>query len=129
MQIKHISFFILVFFFTISTVFASEAIQPNGEQINTAVTAALKSQIPVSWVGNLMGGRLIRLGDLQVVRIGIYNKESKYWPMKIRCIGLAAPNDMFNKDKRIKFDKVGDFLLFRDDYGDWKANMRGSIFQ
>lgn len=102
---------------------------PNEEQLYKAISRALGSEIPVSWVGNLMGGRLLRLDDLQVARLGIYNQDKKYWPMKIRCTGVAALNDMFNKGKTVRFDKVGEFIVYRDDYGDWQASMRGGMFQ
>ncbi len=102
---------------------------PSKEQLYSAVARALGSEIPVSWVGNLMGGRLKSLDDLQVVRVGIYNKDRKYWPMQIRCSGVAALNDPFNKGKVVRFDKVGEFVVFRDDYGDWQARMRGGMFQ
>lgn len=132
MRTKYLSIsliFLCITMATISTAFAAEPVQPTEEQINTAITTALKKEIPVSWVGNLMGGKLIALNDLQVVKIGIYNADRKYWPMKIRCVGTAALKDPFNQGKRVSFDKVGDFLLYRDDYGDWQANMRGSMFQ
>ncbi len=102
---------------------------PSKEQLNSAIGRALGSKIPVSWVGNLMGGRLRSLDDLQVVRIGIYNQDKKYWPMKIRCVGTAALKDPFNQGKQSSFNKVGDILLYRDDYGDWQASMRGGMFQ
>ncbi len=129
MRIRYLPVCIVAIFFTISTACASDPQQPNADQINAAVSNALKSEIPVSWVGNLMGGRLLSLKDLQVVRIGIYNVENKYWPIKIRCVGTATLNDPLNKGKKVSFDKVGDFLLYKDDYGDWKARMRGSMFQ
>lgn len=102
---------------------------PSKEQLYSIVARALGSEIPVSWVGNLAGGRLKRLDDLQVVRIGIYNKDSKYWPMQIRCSGLAVLNNPLNRGKVVSFDKVGEFMIFRDDYGDWKARRRGHMFQ
>jgi tetratricopeptide (TPR) repeat protein len=102
---------------------------PSKEQLTQAVAKALGSQVPVSWVGNLMGGSLQGLDDVQVERIGIYNKEKKYWPMKIRCVGTAALNDMFNKGVVKKFDKVAEFVVFKDDYGDWQAEMKGSMLQ
>jgi tetratricopeptide (TPR) repeat protein len=102
---------------------------PGKKQLYSAVANALRREIPISWVGNLTGGRLKSLNDLHVVRVGIYNKDRKYWPMKIRCSGVAALNDPFNKGKLVSFDKVGEFLIFRDDYGDWQAMMRGGMFQ
>lgn len=129
MRLRYLPVCMVLIFSTISIACAADPERPNTKQIHAAVSNTLKSEIPVSWVGNLMGGRLHSLKDLRVTRIGIYNIEKKYWPMKIRCVGIAALKDPFNKGKKVSFDKVGDFLLYKDDYGDWKANMRGSMFQ
>ena len=102
---------------------------PSEEELKQAVSRALGSQVPVSWVGNLMGGKNPELFDIQVVRIGIYNESRKYWPMQIRCVGSCELNDPFNQGKRVGFDKVGDFILYRDDYGDWNAALKGGMFQ
>jgi len=102
---------------------------PSEKELQDAVVRALGSNIPVSWVGNLMGGKNAKVEEIQVVRIGIYNQEKKYWPIKIRCIGHCQLNDPFNQDKYVSFDKVGDFILYRDDYGDWQAVLKGGMFQ
>jgi hypothetical protein len=121
---------ILIIFIALACfVHASEAKQPSPVEIKGAIINALQREVPVSWVGNLMGGRLKNLEELKVVRLGIYNKEKKYWPMKVRCIGIAALNDTFNQGKQAYFDKVADFILYQDDYGDWTAEMRGGMFQ
>lgn len=102
---------------------------PNESQMASAVERALGQEIPVSWVGNLMGGRGAKLSTVEVVRIGIYNDRQRYWPMQIHVIGRCLLNDPFNQNKVVSFDKVGDFAFYRDDYGTWQASMQGGMFQ
>jgi len=102
---------------------------PNDKQIILAIARCLQSEIPVSWVGNLLGGRNARVSTVRVQKIGIYNERYGYWPMKIRVAGTCALNDPFNQGKTVRFDRVSDFLLYRDDYGEWQARLRGGMFQ
>ena len=103
--------------------------KPSEDDLLIAVGRCLQNNIPVSWVGNFMGGKNANINRLDVVQIGIYNKESKYWPMKLRCQGTCQLNDPFNKGRIISFDRVGEFLLYQDDYGEWQAKLRGGLFQ
>lgn len=102
---------------------------PNDAQIARAVTAALQKDIPVSWVGNLMGGSNAKLNTIKVEKIGIYNDRERYWPMQIRVSGRCSLNDPFNQGKEVSFDNIGDFILFKDDYGEWKAEMKGGMIR
>ena len=102
---------------------------PSEQQIFVAIAKRLQNEIPVSWVGNLMGGKNAKLSKAQVVKIGIYNENQKYWPMKIQCVGQCILNDPFNPGKVVSFDQIGDFSLYRDDYGEWQAVLKGGMFQ
>jgi len=103
--------------------------KPTDKHIRQAIARCLQSEIPVSWVGNLLGGKKAKVSTVRVQKIGIYNKKHGYWPMKIRVAGTCVLNDPFNQGKTVKFDRVGDFLLYRDDYGEWQARLRGGMFQ
>jgi tetratricopeptide (TPR) repeat protein len=103
--------------------------KPTQDEIVTAVTQLLQSSIPVSWVGNLMGGRNAQVDSVQILREGLYNEQQKYWPFKIRVAGRCQLNDPFNPGKTAAFDREGDFIFFRDDYGDVRAELRGGMFQ
>lgn len=103
---------------------------PSDEVISAAVGRCLQSDIPISWVGNLMGGRNANLNSVEVVKVGIYNQQRQYWPMKIHCSGTCSLKDPFNQGKIVKFDKVGEFILVKDDYGEWQAQLAGDgMFQ
>ncbi len=102
--------------------------KPNNSQIEEAVKIELQHDIPVSWVGNLMGGRNAKLSSIEVIEWGNFNKEQKYWPVNIRVVGSAELNDPFNAGKIKQFDKVAEFRLSKDDYGRWKANLSSGMF-
>lgn len=103
---------------------------PSEQEIIKAVERCLsRDGVPVSWVGNLMGGGKTTLSSISIERIGIFNESKQYWPMIIRVQGSSLLNDPFNKGKRVDFDRNGDFVLYRDDYGDWQASLKGGMFQ
>jgi len=106
----------------------SRIIKPSDQEIENAIKDVLKKRVPGPWVGNLMGGRNANLSNVRVLEIGNYNLTRKYWPMRIQCVGTCQLTDPFNQGKTIKFDQVGDFLLFQDDYGQWKAEMKESHY-
>jgi hypothetical protein len=49
--------------------------------------------------------------------------------MKIRLVGSCSLRDPFKRGQTRAFDGVAEFLLLMDDYGDWKAALRGGAFQ
>ncbi|RLG29193.1 hypothetical protein DRN98_08650 [Methanosarcinales archaeon] len=103
--------------------------KPSDQEIEIAVKNYLKKQVPISWVGNLMGGKNAQVSSVQVIEVGIYNNDRKYWPMRIRCVGSCELVDPFNQGKRISFDRIGEFILYKDDFGNWQAEMKGGLFQ
>ncbi len=103
---------------------------PSEQEIIKAVERCLsRDGVPVSWVGNLLGGGKTSLSAISIQRIGIFNESQQYWPMIVRVQGSSLLNDPFNKGKRVSFDRNGDFRLTRDDYGDWQAFLKGGMFQ
>ena len=122
---------ILLLIFTIFpiNVACSQDVPPTQSDIESAVTRYLQKEVPVSWVGNLMGGKNAKIISIEIDRRGLYNKDSKYWPFKLKVKGACEVNDPFNKGKNISFDNVGDFVLYRDDYGDWQAMLKGGMLQ
>jgi len=103
--------------------------KPSDSEIAEAVRARLQNNVPVSWVGNLMGGRNAIIHSIEIIEWGSFNIDYKYWPAKIRVIGSAKLNDPFNQGKTVQFDEAGDFLLSKDDYGKWKAELKRGMFQ
>ena len=102
---------------------------PSKSDIHLAVTKYLQHEVPISWTGNLLGGKKAQVKLIKVVKRGLYNKQQKYWPFKIHVQGICRLNDPFNQSKQVSFDKIGDFILYRDDYGDWQAMLKRGMFQ
>ncbi len=121
--------FILVFVISLIALCIGCTSKPDTSQVEQAVRIKLKNHVPVSWVGNMMGGRNAKITSVEVVEWGNYNKDLEYWPVKIRVIGSAELNDPFNQGKVKRFDKVSDFKLRKDDYGEWIASLSGGMFQ
>jgi hypothetical protein len=103
--------------------------KPSNSEIEEAVKSELQSNIPVSWVGNLMGGKNAKINTIEIKEWGSFNKEGKYWPVKVRVVGSAELNDPFNQGKVRQFDKVSEFRFRKDDYGKWQASLSGGMFQ
>jgi len=104
-------------------------LKPGKSSVESAVQSALQNNIPISWVGNLMGGKNAKITTVEIVQWGSYNKEQKYWPIRIRVIGSAELKDPFNPGKVEKFDKIAEFLLKKDDFGKWQAQLKGGRYQ
>lgn len=61
-----------------------------------------------------VGGETFRIDNVIVEEWGSYNKEEKYWPIKVKAIGI---NNAGNKHewKNMKCQ------LRKDDYGKWQG--------
>ncbi len=103
--------------------------KPSDQEVEEAVRTYLKREVPISWVGNLMGGENAEVDLVEVKTTGVYNEQQRYWPMRIRCIGSCRLRDPFNPGRIVTFDRVGEFVLYKDDYGKWKAELKGGLFQ
>ncbi len=122
-------FIVLLLVHSLFVMGCSEAAPPSKANIQAAITSNLQNEVPVSWAGNLMGGRSAKLSSIEIIKRGLYNKKERYWPYRIHVKGVCSLNAPFNKKKQVSFDKAGDFILYKDDYGDWKATLRGDMFQ
>ncbi|MFW5628531.1 MAG: hypothetical protein ACOCG6_04785 [Candidatus Cloacimonadaceae bacterium] len=100
------------------------ACKPNSSAITTAVKENIMESIPASWAGSLLGGKATSVESISVLQIGKYNKDFGYYPVKVRCIGKGEANTLFGTEP-VDFDKEGDFQVYKDDYGKWKASYAG----
>jgi len=65
MNVKKFSFFIPFLF---STLFlcAGCTPKPTNSEIEAAIKMQLQNNVPVSWVGNLMGGKNARINSIEI---------------------------------------------------------------
>lgn len=97
---------------------------PNEEVIKSAIIERLKRKLPTSWSGSLMGSRNTRVEYIEVVQIGTYNNRGRYWSVRSRVKGTCEAN-LLSRYELKAFDRVGEFRVFQNDYGDWVADMKG----
>ncbi|MFQ5753539.1 MAG: hypothetical protein ACE5HI_16235 [bacterium] len=94
--------------------------KPSENLIKTAITRSLEERVPVSWAGSLLGGNNAKIESIDILQIGKYSEQRKYWPIKARVKGFCDAN-LLVRTERKEFDRTGDFKLYQDDYGNWKA--------
>ena len=127
-SIRKSLFLVLIAFISLS-LFIGCTSKPSTSEIEEAVKSELQNNIPVSWVGNLLGGKNAKISTLEIKEWGSFNKKGEYWPIKIRVVGSAELNDPFNQGKVKRFDKVAEFKFRKDDYRKWQASLSGGMFQ
>jgi len=96
---------------------------PSGSTIQSAITELLKREVPMEWSGSMMGGQNARIELIEIKQIGKFNDKDKYWPVKARVKGTCQANFILSMETRA-FDRVGDFMIYQDDYGNWKASLK-----
>jgi hypothetical protein len=118
---RYITITVAIVFFALT--FSACSSGPSDKIAKDAVTECLSNGgLPLSWGGSLMGARLDSIETIEIVEKGNYNKEGKYLPMRIRVKGVSMANMIFSKERH-EFDAVGEFFLYKDDYGKWKARI------
>lgn len=96
--------------------------KPSDDVIYGAIKNKLNKEVPPTWAGSLMGGRNAVIEKIDIQQMGNYNEQYKYWPVKCRVKGTCDA-DFLLETKKTSFDKVGDFKIKQDDYGNWLAEI------
>jgi len=96
--------------------------KPNDETVKSVIGLCIKQRVPVTWAGNLMGGRNGNASSVTIIQWGNFNDQYKYWPIKARVVGTCIV-DNFTTSETKSFDKTGDFKVKMDDYGNWTADL------
>jgi len=96
--------------------------KPTDENVKNAISLCIKQRVPVTWAGNLMGGRNGNASSVTIIQWGNFNDQYKYWPIKARVVGTCIV-DNFTTSETKSFDKTGDFKVKMDDYGNWTADL------
>ena len=110
------------FLLTISMLVSSCSQHPSDGTLKSAITEHLKQEVPFSWSGSLMGCKNTQIELIEIKQIGKLNDQDKYWPVKTRVKGTCQSLGMY-ETSTIVLDQVGDFKIYQDDYGNWKANI------
>ncbi len=106
---------------------------PSQPELEAAVRRSLARAVPVSWVGNLAGGRAIRIDSVELVEMGEFNPHAGYWPARVHAVGVCRLKDPFaglgGASRNRAFNGTTEFVLTRDDYGNWQASLARGRFQ
>ena len=100
----------------------SEIAKPTEDIINASIKAFFKKRVPGTWAGSVMGGSNATIEKIEIKEIGNYNDRGRYWPIKCKVKG-SCDAEFIGTTKRNSFDKIGDFMLKQDDYGNWYADL------
>ena len=117
------SFVLVMLAFVTLSLFVGCSQKPSNSEIEETVRAYLQNNVPPLWVGGLTGGKNEKINLIEIKEWGSFNKERKYWPVKIRVVGSAELNDPIPNQAAVsQFDRVAEFRFYKDDYGKWKAS-------
>ncbi len=97
---------------------------PSEEIIKKAIAEQLKKQVPMSWAGSTMGGKNTKIKQIEIKQIGTFNEQEEYWPVMARVKGSCTVESLMPSilpAENKAFDQIGDFKIYQDDYGKWKA--------
>lgn len=68
----------------------------------------------------LIDEKSAKIKSIEIKQWGVYNKDDRYWPCKIRTVGSAIVTGRGLKPQRKHFDAVVDYRFSKDDYGKWE---------
>jgi hypothetical protein len=111
----------------------SPVTKPTDREVFEAVSAYFKSEVPPI-AGMLSGNYVVRVLTARVLLVDVVKVDSRteteILDMTIRCVGRCILDDPFNPGKIVYFDRIGEFILYKDDYGKWQAKLKfGSHLQ
>lgn len=95
---------------------------PKKEKIQEAIKTQIEKRLPNSWNESFLKSENVKVSLIKIIQFGNFNKSGKYWPVKAHVVGTYQSN-LFLKTLTKHFDKIGDFKIFKDDYGNWKSSM------
>jgi hypothetical protein len=127
--------FVILFFLVLVQIACSQG--PTDEETKLLITTKLKQELPLTWVtgakvegilGNLVSNTVkatdVEIESVEIKKRGDFNETEKYWPVKAQVKGSFQRQVVGNTvEKRIPFDKEGDFRFSKDDYDSWKITI------
>lgn len=115
---------VLVFVLAVFSVclLTSCARSPSKTVIKSAIVDLLNRDVPDAWSGSLMSEKNVNVEIIEIKAVGKFNKQRNYWPVKARVKGTCEVSLSFSYEFR-RFHGIGDFKLYQDDYGNWKASI------
>jgi len=113
----------VLFTITTSLFFYSCSNEPSKEKVIATIKTQLEQKFPSSWSEGLLNGKNAKVDSIKIIQFGNFNDNGQYWPVKAKVWGTYVV-DYLVKSETKTFNKVGDFKLYKDDYGIWQASLK-----
>jgi hypothetical protein len=94
--------------------------KPGEDIVKQAVQEELSKGVPERWMKAMVVGGDVNITSMNIVEWGDFNEKGKYWPVKVKILGSATLQTPFGNAPVRKFDEVGEFRFFKDDYDKWQ---------
>ena len=82
--------------------------------------------IPFRWLHDVHHGyaKDVRVTNIRIIRQGRFNTVHEYWPYRLQVTGVCDLEVANGEEKKLSFDTVVDYRVFRDDFNEWRATFR-----
>jgi len=121
-SIKQIVVLFFVAFLSLSLFVGCTPSKPSNSEVEQIVKSTLQRPEKNIWfsLDNSSWHYVdIKINSLEVMEWGSFNKQEKYWPVKIRIEGNAIKAEtIYNREQ---FNSIIDFKFMKDDYGKWQT--------
>ncbi len=107
----------------LSSIFTACSKKPLNKKVLTAIKTQIEKKLPNSWNESFLKSENVKVDSIKIIRFGDFNKSGQYWPVKARVIGTYKIN-LFIETLTKHFNKIGDFKIFKNDYGNWQAELK-----
>lgn len=106
--------------------------KPSVSVVKKLVKEKLGKHIPSSYTaperGVRWGTRNLQIRSIEIVEWGKFNENRKYWPAKVKVVGSVEAEYQTGFAATTwtlkKFDKIDEFLFYKDDYDKWQIDTR-----
>ena len=106
--------------------------KPSISVVKKLVKEKLDKHVPRSYTAPeravRWGTRNLQITSIEIVEWGKFNENRKYWPAKVKVVGSVEAEYQTGFASTTwtlkKFDKIDEFLFYKDDYGKWQIGTR-----
>jgi len=101
-------------------------IAPGHFELRTLVQESVEHGIPLRWLHDVHHGYAedVKVTNIRIIRQGRFNTVYEYWPYRLQVTGVCDLEVANGEEKKLSFDTVVDYRIFRDDFNEWRATFR-----
>ena len=106
--------------------------KPSVSVVKRLIKDKLSKHVPSSYTAPeravRWGTRNLQISSIEIVEWGKFNENRKYWPAKVKVVGSVEAEYQTGFASTTwtlkKFDKIDEFLFYKDDYDKWQIDTR-----